>query len=182
MSLLVSFIYAVYLYRSTAGHNPYNLFILTIVYSKNIPTSFLRTIERMTMFVVKSIHIQINSQVMDLSITLWPFNCWAWLKQSHQHYNIWRLPSQSYEWLCLIYLVANHPATRPPCLLGIRREMNLQHELIVHGWSCLVQTDICDCLGCAETACYCLQIHCWPQVIMWMNFIRSQIIAIYCLM
>jgi len=25
--------------RSIAGHNPYNLFILTIVYSKNLPTS-----------------------------------------------------------------------------------------------------------------------------------------------
>jgi len=56
------------MHRSTAGHNPYNLFILTIVYSKNLPTSYLRTIEHMAMFVVKSIHIQINSQVMDLSI------------------------------------------------------------------------------------------------------------------
>jgi len=56
------------MHRSTAGHNPYNLFILTIVYSKNLPTSYLRTIEHMTIFVVKSIHIQINSQVMDLSI------------------------------------------------------------------------------------------------------------------
>jgi len=56
------------MHRSTAGHNPYNLFILTIVYSKNLPTSYLRTIEHMTMFVVKSIHIQINSQVLDLSI------------------------------------------------------------------------------------------------------------------
>jgi len=27
------------MHRSTAGHNPYNLFILTIVYSKNLPTS-----------------------------------------------------------------------------------------------------------------------------------------------
>jgi len=57
------------MHRSTAGHNPYNLFILTIVYSKNLPTSYLRTIEHMTIFVVKNIHIQINSQVMDLSIT-----------------------------------------------------------------------------------------------------------------
>ena len=57
------------MYRSTAGHNPYNLLILTIVYSKNLPTSYLRTIEHMAMFVVKSIHIQINSQVMDLSIS-----------------------------------------------------------------------------------------------------------------
>jgi len=56
------------MHRSTAGHNPYNLFILTIVYSKNLPTSYLRTIEHMTIFVVKSIHIQIISQVMDLSI------------------------------------------------------------------------------------------------------------------
>jgi len=56
------------MHRSTAGHNPYNLFILTRVYSKNFPTSYLRTIEHMAMFVVKSIHIQINSQVMDLSI------------------------------------------------------------------------------------------------------------------
>jgi len=53
----------------TAGHNPYNLLIFTIVYSKNLPTSYLRTIEHMTIFVVKSIHIQINSQVMDLSIS-----------------------------------------------------------------------------------------------------------------
>ena len=56
------------MHRSTAGHNPYNLFILTIVYSKNLPTSYLRTIEHMAMFVVKYIHIQVNSQVMDLSI------------------------------------------------------------------------------------------------------------------
>ena len=27
------------MHRSIAGHNPYNLFILTIVYSKNLPTS-----------------------------------------------------------------------------------------------------------------------------------------------
>jgi len=27
------------IHRSIAGHNPYNLFILTIVYSKNLPTS-----------------------------------------------------------------------------------------------------------------------------------------------
>ena len=56
------------MHRSTASHNPYNLFILTIVYSKHLPTSYLRTIEHITMFVVKSIHIQINSHVMDLSI------------------------------------------------------------------------------------------------------------------
>jgi len=56
------------MHRSTAGHNPYNLFILTIVYSKKLPTCYLRTIEHMAMFVVKSIHIQINSQVVDLSI------------------------------------------------------------------------------------------------------------------
>jgi len=64
------------MHRSTAGHNPYNLFILTIVYSKNLPTSYLRTIEHMTMFVVKSIHIQINSQVMDLSTTR-PPDSWS---------------------------------------------------------------------------------------------------------
>ena len=27
------------MHRSIAGHNPYNLFILTIVYSKNLPTN-----------------------------------------------------------------------------------------------------------------------------------------------
>jgi len=56
------------MHRSIAGHNPYNLFILTIVYSKNLTTSKLLTIEHMTMFVVKSIHIQIDDQSMDLSI------------------------------------------------------------------------------------------------------------------
>ena len=56
------------MHRSIAGYNPYNPFILTIVYSKNLTTSWLQTIEHMAMFVVKSIHIQIYGQVMDLSI------------------------------------------------------------------------------------------------------------------
>jgi len=56
------------MHRFIAVHNPYNLFILTIVYSKNLTTSYLLTIEHMAMFVVKSIHIQINGQVVDLSI------------------------------------------------------------------------------------------------------------------
>ena len=65
------------MHRSIAGHNPYNPFILTIVYSKNLTTSWLLTIEHMAMFVVKSIHIQIYGQVMDLSIVFAlfkPFN------------------------------------------------------------------------------------------------------------
>ena len=56
------------MHRSIAGYNPYYLFILTIVYSKNLTTSWLQTIEHMAMFVGKSIHIQIYGQVMDLSI------------------------------------------------------------------------------------------------------------------
>jgi len=48
---------------SIADYNPYNLFILTIVYSKNLTTNKLLTIEQMTMFVVKYIHIQINGYV-----------------------------------------------------------------------------------------------------------------------
>jgi len=42
--------------------------ILTIDYSKNFTTMALLTIEHTAMFVVKSIHIQNNGQVMDLSI------------------------------------------------------------------------------------------------------------------
>jgi len=57
------------MHRSIAVHNPYNLFILTIVYRKNLTTSYLLTIEHMAMFVVKSIHIQIYGQFMDLSIS-----------------------------------------------------------------------------------------------------------------
>ena len=56
------------IHRSIAVRNPNNLFILTLVYSKNLTTSYLLTIEHMAMFVVKSIHIQINGRVMDLSI------------------------------------------------------------------------------------------------------------------
>jgi len=56
------------MHRSIAGHNPYNPFILTIVYSKNLTTSWLLTTEHLAMFVVEYIHIQIYGQVMDLSI------------------------------------------------------------------------------------------------------------------
>jgi len=53
---------------SINGHNPYNLFILTIDYSKNFTTVKLLTVtvEHMAMFVVKYIHIQINGHVMSL--------------------------------------------------------------------------------------------------------------------
>jgi len=49
--------------RSIAGHNPFNLFILTIIFSKNFTTKLLLKMEHMPMFVVKSLHIQINGQV-----------------------------------------------------------------------------------------------------------------------
>jgi len=58
------------MHRSIAGHNRYNPLILKIGYSKNLTTSWLLTIEHMAMFVVKSIHIQIYGQVMDVSIIL----------------------------------------------------------------------------------------------------------------
>jgi len=45
------------------------MFIFTIYYSKNFTTKYLLTMEHIAMFVVKSIHIQINGQFMDLSIT-----------------------------------------------------------------------------------------------------------------
>jgi len=48
-----------------AGHNPYNLFILTIDYSKNFTTRLLLTIELMVLIVVKSIVIPINGQVYE---------------------------------------------------------------------------------------------------------------------
>jgi len=48
------------MHRSIAGYNPYNLFILTIDYSKNFTTNKVLTIGHMSMFVVKSIVIQIN--------------------------------------------------------------------------------------------------------------------------
>ena len=68
LGLWPSVIVKLNMHRSIAGHNPYNPFILTIVYSKNFTTSWLLTTEHMAMFVVKSIHIQIYGQVMDLSI------------------------------------------------------------------------------------------------------------------
>jgi len=49
--------------RSIAGHNAYNLFILTIDYSKNFTTMKLLTIELMAMFVVRSILFQMNGQI-----------------------------------------------------------------------------------------------------------------------
>jgi len=49
------------MHRSIAGYNPYNLFIITIDYSKNFTTRWLLTIGHMSMFVVKSIVIQIIS-------------------------------------------------------------------------------------------------------------------------
>ena len=48
------------MHRSIAGYNPYNLFILTIDYSKNFTTNKVLTIGHMSMFVVKSIVVQIN--------------------------------------------------------------------------------------------------------------------------
>jgi len=53
-----------------SGHNRYNLFILTIYYSKIFTTMKLLTIEHMAMFLVKSIHIQIIGQVFE-SINFW---------------------------------------------------------------------------------------------------------------
>jgi len=51
------------MHRSIAGHNPYNLFTITVDLSMNFTTMKLLTIEHMVMFVVKSIHIQSNGQV-----------------------------------------------------------------------------------------------------------------------
>ena len=48
------------MHRSIAGYNPYNLFIITIDYSKNFTTNKVLTKGHMSMFVVKSIVIQIN--------------------------------------------------------------------------------------------------------------------------
>jgi len=48
------------MHRSIAGYNPYNLFILTIDYSKNFTTNKVLTIGHMSMFVVKSIVIKFN--------------------------------------------------------------------------------------------------------------------------
>ena len=48
------------MHRSIAGYNPYNLFILTIDFSKNFTTNKVLTIGHMSMFVVKSIVIQNN--------------------------------------------------------------------------------------------------------------------------
>jgi len=45
------------MHRSIAGYNPYNLFSLTIDYSKNFTTNKVLTKGRMPMFVVKSIVI-----------------------------------------------------------------------------------------------------------------------------
>jgi len=45
------------MHRSIAGYNPYNLFSLTIDYSKNFTSNKVLTIGHMPMFVVKSIVI-----------------------------------------------------------------------------------------------------------------------------
>jgi len=62
------------LHRSTAGHNPYNPYVLTIYYSKNLTTVQMLIIEHMAMFVVKSIHIQMNIMVR-LWIYMWLSVC-----------------------------------------------------------------------------------------------------------
>ena len=51
------------MHSSIAGHNLYNLFILTKDYSNYLNTKKLLTIEHMVMFLVKSFVIQINCQV-----------------------------------------------------------------------------------------------------------------------
>ena len=55
------------MHRSIAGRNTYHLFSVTMHCSKNLTTSLLLTLEHMVMFVVNSIHIHINSPVMDIS-------------------------------------------------------------------------------------------------------------------
>ena len=50
------------MHRFVVGHNPYNLFIVIIDYSKIFTTRSLHTIVHMAMFVVKSIVFQINGQ------------------------------------------------------------------------------------------------------------------------
>ena len=63
------------MHRSIDGHSPYYMFllILTIDYTKNFTTMSLLTIDYMAMFVVKYAHVQIISQVMDLSINDWRY-------------------------------------------------------------------------------------------------------------
>jgi len=48
------------MHRSIAGHNPYNLFILTIYCNKNFTTRLLLTIEHISKVVAPSIVIQNN--------------------------------------------------------------------------------------------------------------------------
>jgi len=70
------------MHRSTAGHNPYNLLILTKDYSKNLTTSYLLSIRHTSMFVVKSIVIHINGQgygyIDYLVYTRIPFSSCCW--------------------------------------------------------------------------------------------------------
>ena len=63
-------LYNTIMHRFIDGHNPCNLHDLTIDYSKNFTTILLLTIDEMSMFVINTFHIQITSQVMDLSIQL----------------------------------------------------------------------------------------------------------------
>ena len=59
------------MHRSIAGHNPYNLFVLTKYYSKNIITRLLLTKGHMSMFVVTNVNLllfKLMVRVMDLSI------------------------------------------------------------------------------------------------------------------
>jgi len=54
--------------------------VVTIDYSKNFTTILLPTIQHMAIFVVKSIHIHIHGQVMDLSIDdilVFEFQCYV---------------------------------------------------------------------------------------------------------
>jgi len=55
------------MYRSTPGCTPYILFIATTDYSKNFTTMQLLIIEHIAIYVVKSIHIQNNSKIIDKS-------------------------------------------------------------------------------------------------------------------
>jgi len=57
------------MYRSIAGHYPYNLLILTMDYSKNFTTIMLLTRRHMAMFVVKSVFFfKLMANVIGLSI------------------------------------------------------------------------------------------------------------------
>jgi len=85
---------------SISTHYLYNMFIITIDYSKNLTTIKLLTIEHMAKFVVKYMYIviQINGQVYG-SVKIWPpYACLVYHKNSWELLLTWNTSFQLIEY------------------------------------------------------------------------------------